>query len=75
MAVIDPLYPYNVIYRCIRCENFLQGRVFYNPLSNNVTVSVEPCERCLLCAEGEIEELRKRIKLMYINGVTRQHVT
>ena len=64
-------YKNHIEFLCASCDNTLKGVAYKDNIYYATKVKVEPCQRCLQCAEIEIEELKKRIELMYINGVTR----
>jgi len=65
-------YENYIEFTCASCDNTLKGVVYKDQHHSATKVVVEPCQRCLQCAEMDIEELKKRIHLMYINGVTRR---
>lgn len=47
-----------VKYNCSSCGEKLKGVAYQDQQISGVQVKVEPCQRCLQCAEAEIEHLK-----------------
>lgn len=58
-------YENYVEFRCKSCENELKGVVYKDDFNPSTRVNVEPCQRCLQCAELEIKELQNRFDIVY----------